>query len=433
MERSIHQHLENWSTETNRKVLLLRGARQVGKTYSVRELGKKFEYFLEVNFESDRSIHHFFQGDLDVDEICQNLGAFYNIPVRSGKTLLFFDEIQACTAAVSSLRFFQEKKPDLHVIAAGSLLEFALQDLPSFGVGRIQFLYMYPMSFSEFLLAKGEQNLLKLLLGHEPQQSFNEAFHNRILRSLKEFLFVGGLPEVVQSFVQTKDLRQVMVILDRLINGFEEDFAKYKRRVPSYRLREVFQAVTKQSGSKFILSKASEHSGLEQIKDSLHLLEMAGLVYKVRHSSAVGIPLGARVDNKKFKVLMFDHGVFQRILGLEISDYLLAESFDLINKGNLAELFAGLELIKYCDPRSRPQLFYWHREKRGSMAEVDYLVQRSDKIIPIEIKSGTRGKMQSLWKFMEEKDTKYGVRCSLENFSQFDDIQVFPLYAMMKI
>jgi len=433
MKRLIDNQFEKWKDNAQKKVLLLRGARQVGKTYSVRELGKKFGHFLEVNFESDHSVHEFFSMDLNPDEICRNLSAFYNVPVEDGKTLVFFDEIQSCLQAISSLRYFHEKRPGLHLVAAGSLLEFALKEIPSFGIGRIEHLYMYPMSFNEFLWANHERNLCELLENASPAYPIHKAFHQKLTRYLKQFLYIGGLPEVVKIFINTGDLQKAQSILDGLITGLDDDFSKYKKHIPVSRIKEVFQAVTIQSGNKFILSKAAGNANHEQIKEALTLLEMAGLVHKVKHSHANGIPLGGEINQKKFKTIMFDHGVFQRILGLELSQYLLATDFDTINKGNLAEQFAGTEILKYANPQTRAQLYYWHREKRGSNAEVDYMIQKSDKIIPVEIKSGKQGKMQSMWLFINEKKPDYGIRISLENFSKYDKILVYPLYAIWNI
>lgn len=433
MKRIIDTHLENWMNDPHRKALLIRGARQVGKTYSVRNLAQKFTHFIEVNFESDRSVHQFFRADLDPDEICINLSAYYKTPIQDGKTLLFFDEIQSCLPAISSLRFFHEKRPGLHVVAAGSLLEFALNDLPSFGIGRIQFLFLYPLSFVEFLMANHEDELLELMRNSHPGKPLHEVFHNTLRRYLKKFLYTGGQPEVVETFIRTNDLIQAQAVLDRLITGFDDDFAKYKTRIAVSRLREVFQAVAAQSGNRFKFSRSSENLNIEQIRVSLDLLEMAGLIHKIKHSSANGIPLGAGVNHKMFKIIMFDHGIFQRIMGLELSQHILAEDFHVINKGFLAEQFAGTEIIKYSDLQSRTQLYYWHREKHGSSAEVDYVIQKSDQLIPMEIKSGSQGKMQSLWMFLKEKNLPKGIRVSLENFAQYQGIDVYPLYAIENI
>jgi len=433
MDRIISDQLLSWKEKPNRKVLLLRGARQVGKTYSVRELGKSFKYYLEVNFESDRTVHDFFQKDLDPRKIIENLSAYYATPIVEGETLLFFDEIQTCVPAISSLRFFYEKLPKLHLLAAGSLIEFALNEIPSFGVGRIESLFMFPLSFDEFLMATGEHNLLMLRKKASPEKPLLEPIHNKLIDLLKRFLLIGGMPEVVKTYIETSDLLRVQEILDQFIVSMNEDFAKYKKKLPASLLRAMFEGVVYNSGQKFKFTSMSEVAGFRQAKAALELFEMAGLVYKVQHTAANGIPLGAEINPKKFKIILFDHGIFQRLSGLQLSDILLAKDFTAINKGNLAEQYAGMELIKNSSPAIKPRLFYWHREKRGSNAEVDYVLQIGDRITPIEIKSGSQGKMQSLFLMLSEKKISQGVRVSLENFSRYDKISVYPLYGINNI
>jgi hypothetical protein len=433
MKRIIDQQLVNWKTMPSRKALLIRGARQVGKTYSVRNLGNTFTNFLEVNFESDKDVHSIFEGNLDPEEIGMKLSAYYNVPIQDGNTLLFFDEIQNCIPAISSLRFFYEKRPDLHLIATGSLLEFALEEIPSFGVGRIESLYMYPLSFDDFLIALGEEALYEIKKNATAIDALEFVFHKKLLNYLRQFLLIGGLPEVVSTFITTKDIIQTQKILDIIIEGLNDDFSKYKKRVPVSRIRDVFDSVIHQSGGKFVLSKVGGNYNYKQLKEALQLLEMAGLVYKVSHTPANGLPLGAQVNPKKIKVVLFDHGIFQRILGLELSKKLLLDDYDFVNKGSIAEQFVGLELIKYSSNYKSTRLYYWHREKRGSSAEVDYIIHKETDILPLEVKSGTTGKMQSLHLFMKEKQSNYGVRISLENFNKYDDIIVFPLYAVENI
>lgn len=433
MKRFIDQELLRWKENAVRKPLLMRGARQVGKTYSVRQLAKSFTNYLEVNFESDRSVQTFFERDLNPDEICSNLSAYYNVPVQDGQTLLFLDEIQSCPNAISALRFFYEKRSGLHVIAAGSLLEFALQELPSFRVGRVENLFMFPLSFDEFLVGMGEEMLYQFKTSHKSDTPLPLPIHEKLVEYLRKFLVLGGLPEVVHSFSENRDYLRAQQILDRLINGYEDDFAKYKKRVPISRIKEVFRHIVFQAGKKFNVSRASESSNHAQIKETLELLEMAGLVYRVQHTAANGIPLGAEVNPKNFKLILFDHGIFQRILGLDLSIYLTEKDFSTVNKGNLAEQFVGTEIMKNQTSAIRPQLFYWHREKRGSNAEVDYLIQKNQEIIPIEVKSGLQGKMQSLRLFLQEKNIETGTRVSLENYGQYDNIRVLPLYALKKL
>ena len=433
MERIVENQLNEWKTGVNRKVLLLRGARQVGKTHSVRKFGQSFKYILEVNFESDKEVYSVFNGNLNPDEICLKLSAYYNIPIIDGETLLFFDEIQDCIPAISSLRYFYEKRKGLHVIAAGSLLEFALKEIPSFGVGRIESLFMYPLSFDEFLWAMGEELLCDLKNASDSNNALDNIFHKKLLNYLRQFLLIGGLPEVVAVFVQTKDLILTQKVLDNLITGLNDDFAKYKKRVPVSRLRDVFDSIVHQSGGKFVLSKVGGNYNYAQIKEAIQLLEMAGLIYKVTHTAANGLPLGAEANPQKAKIILFDIGIFHRILGLDLSRYLLLENYDFVNKGFLAEQLVGMEIIKYSSNYRANRLFYWHREKRGSSAEVDYIIQKGSLILPLEVKSGTIGKMQSLRLFLKEKQIDFGVRISMENFAQYDNIRVFPLYAVKNI
>ncbi len=434
MRRAILSILKNWKSAKNRKVLILRGARQVGKTYIVRELAKDFDYFLEVNFEKDTDVKHFFEQNLDPVRICTNLSAYYGIPVTDGKTLLFFDEIQSCSKAIQSLRFFYESKPGLHVIAAGSLLEFVLEDLTSWGVGRIRSLYMYPMSFDEFLLANNEDALIELKKNASELNPLNQAFHEKLKDYLKKFLIIGGMPEAIQAFISNKtDINAIQNILADITISYNDDFAKYKSRVSVLHLREVMESVVKQSGGKYIYSKAGQMLNSIQAKEAINLLEMAGLVYKVYHTSGEGIPLGAGTNYKKFKTLLHDVGIFQQLSGLRLSKLLIANNVDMLNKGNIAETFAGLELIKYSDVHEKKQLFYWHREKRGSGAEVDYVIEMNGEVVPVEVKSGSTGKMQSMHRFLEEKKTPWGIRLSLENFSAYDKIRVIPLYAVSNL
>ncbi|MCD4679287.1 MAG: AAA family ATPase [Bacteroidales bacterium] len=433
ISRDIDKELLGWKTDVYRKPLLLRGARQVGKTNSVRELSKHFKYFLEINFEENKEISKLFEANLSPIEICENLSLFYNIPIIEGETLLFFDEIQQCIPAIRSLRFFYEKMPGLHVIAAGSLLEFAIEDITSFGVGRIRSVFMYPLSFNEFLVGCGEEALLTKKNESSPEQPINEILHEKLVQFLKKFLILGGMPEVISTYIQTKDFNRCQKVLDDLVYSFQDDFAKYKKNVPTSRLREVFDSVILQSGSKFVFSKATIQSNHKQVKEALNLLIMAGLVFPVKHTSANGLPLGAEVNPKKQKMLLFDTGIFQRILQFKITDTIFSDNIEAVNKGKIAEIFTGLEMLKYQTCYQRNELYYWHREAHNSNAEVDYLFIKENKIFPVEIKAGTKGAMQSMFLFLTEKKKDKGIRVSLENFSKYNVIDVYPLYAISNL
>lgn len=428
-KRNIDRELLDWKEEPGRKPLLVRGARQVGKSSSIRKLGESFELFVEVNFEELKGVHALFEGDLTPQLLCENLSIMLDAEIIPGKTLLFFDEIQACIPAISSLRFFYEKMPDLHLAAAGSLLEFALADLPSFGVGRIRSVYLFPLSFDEFLIATGQEKLLIMKKKANSQSPLLPPIHEKLLEMLKKFLIIGGMPEVVGKFVSDNDLRGCQRVLDDLVSSLRADFSKYKDRVPSSRIREVFEAVVHQAGGKFVYKKASYNLNTGQIKEALELLISAGLVIPVTHSSANGLPLGAEVNTKRRKMLLLDTGIFQRLNQLNISDLLFSDALSMVNKGGIAEQFLGLEILKNAPCYRQTELYYWHREALNSNAEVDYVIQHNNEVLPIEVKSGSKGSMTSMYLFLKEKGVKYGCRLSLENFSEYESIKVLPLYA----
>ena len=432
--RNIDVELLAWSKADDHKVLLLRGARQVGKSSAIRNLGKYFEYFLEINFEEDIETRVFFEkGSLSPQPIIEQLTLKYGIPIIPGKTLLFFDEIQTCVPAISSLRFFHEKMPNLHVIAAGSLLEFALEQIPSFGVGRITSMFMYPFSFYEFLNALGENLLLDAIRKANVNNPLHEVIHKKTLELLKRFLIIGGMPDAIVKYIKTNDLLQVQTVLSSLLVSLKNDFAKYKKRVPASRLNEVFDSVVRQAEGKFVYEKAATQASNAQVKQALEMLIMAGLVYPVMHTAANGIPLGAEINLKFQRMFLFDTGLFQQVLGLDMSQIFVADDFRTINRGAIAELFVGLELLKGTSCFHPASLYYWQREKYQSSAQIDFLIQKGTQIIPVEVKAGTQGAMQSLHLFMKEKGITKGIRTSLENFAHYENIDVYPMYAISNL
>ena len=433
IQRKIDLELLAWQKSSSRKPLLIRGARQVGKSTAVRNLSKRFDYFIEINFEEQPEYQNLFANTSDINDLIEQLAIITQTEIIEGRTLIFLDEIQASLPAISKLRYFYEKKPNLHVIAAGSLLEFALSELPSFGVGRVRSLFMYPLSFIEFLGALNEKPLASMIQQSNSAKPLNPIFHEKLKIYCKKFLIIGGMPQAVQTYVAKGDLLEVQRILDDLIIAIQADFVKYKRQIPPTNIKSVFESIVKQVGTKFKYSNDLTSLTSPVIKQVVDLLEMAGLVYRVTHSSSNGIPIGAETNPKKTKLLIFDTGIYQRILGLDVASLLLKDDFEVINKGNIAELFVGLELLKSNDAYEKTSLYYWHREAKNSKAEVDYVIQIQDIIVPIEVKAGTKGAMQSMYLFMDEKKSKYGVRLSLENFAEYDKVKVLPLYAASNI
>lgn len=433
IRRAIDIELINWKNSVTRKPLLLRGARQVGKSSAIRNLGKSFTHFIEINFDEKKEWTTLFESTQNLDALLEQISIIENTPIIENETLLFLDEIQTSLPAIHLLRYFYERKPNLHVIAAGSLLEFALKDLPSFGVGRIRSLFMYPISFHEFLLAHNEERLLEKTKEASPILPLPELLHQKLIAYYKKFLIIGGMPEAVKSYVISKDLLEVQRILDDLILSIQADFTKYKKRIEPIKIAEVFSNVVLQQGEKFTYTYPNATLNNQQIKEILQLLEMAGLVHFVTHTAANGIPLGAEINPKKRKIILFDTGIYQRILKLDISQLLTLENLTVINKGNIAELSVGLELIKNQSPYEKTNLYYWQRESKNSQAEIDYVIQQKEEILPLEIKAGTKGAMQSMFLFLHEKNTEKGIRISLENFGQMEKIEIYPLYGVWNL
>ena len=447
-KRAIDIKLREWADSSTRKPILLRGARQVGKSTVVDNLGKSFESFVKINFERQPEYNTVFSSNLDVRRIVSQLAAISGKPIEEGTTLLFFDEIQMCPEAIMSLRFFKEELPGLHVIAAGSLLEFALEELPTFGVGRIHSMFMYPMTFDEFLNANGEELLIKARNEASSETPLPEPLHEKLVSLFRTYILVGGMPEVVASWVANHDYLHCQELQDDIIVSYEDDFSKYKKKVDPNLLRATLSSVAFQTGKKFTYSEVGGGYRTNDIKKALDMLMLAGLCMPVTRTDANGVPLGSQADETYRKFLIFDSGIMLRILKMtlgnitELTTEILTENTaNLVNRGQLAELIAGLELLRYQSPNIRSDLYYWTRLAKNAQAEIDYIIPFERKILPIEVKAGTKGGMKSLWIFMREKHIENAIRCSLENFGSFDytdeedhnairKVSICPLYAI---
>ena len=450
--RIIDTYLSEWASRSTHKPLLIRGARQVGKSTAVRHLGERFESYVEINFERQSSFMALFQtGDLDVKRIVPQLAAMSGKQIVPGKTLLFLDEIQMCPEAIMSLRFFKEDLSELHVVAAGSLLEFALEDLPTFGVGRIHSMFIYPMTFDEFLVANGEQLLLEARNNATSKELLPQPLHDKLVGLLRTYMLVGGMPEVVDKWVETHDYLACQEIQDDIVLTYEDDFPKYRKKVDPTLLRLTLRSASAQATRKFVYSDVGGGYKTAEVKKALELLIKAGLLIPVTHTAANGLPLGSDADPSFRKMLLLDTGLMLRLLNMTTGDIselteqiLTSEVSDLVNKGPMAEMLAGLELLHYRTPNIRHELFYWQRQAKNALAEVDYITSYRQSVLPIEVKAGIQGGMKSLWILMREKNLTNAVRCSLENFGAFDfedkeaggaqrHVEVCPLYAISRL
>lgn len=451
--RNIDVELLKWKESPRRKPLLVRGARQVGKSWAIRHLGETFKHYLEVNLEKEKDLCRLFEEISDVRELSQRLGAVHNVPVIPGDTLLFIDEIQNCPAALKSLWFFKENYPELHVVAAGSLLEFALNEIPSYGVGRIRSVFMYPMSFKEFLMARGKDMWVKEIAKADWAHPVEDSLHSRIASEFRSFLMVGGMPASVSAWVETQDYSACQDEQNDIQQSYFDDFAKYAKKVDPQLLRSTLSAVVRQSGKKFVYSKVDGGYKAEEVKEALRLLRDAGIIIPVQMSAANGLPLGAQVNPKFTRYDYLDTGLLLRVLAMNYDDdkeltrlILAGEAPELVNKGIVAELTAGLELMKSSNPQSKYELFYWENLEKNATSEVEYVIAKNAKCLPIEVKAGTSGKMKSLRVFMNMKNLAAGIRCSLENFGLLEvsdtdktgqqvnrTIGILPLYAMWRL
>ena len=314
LNRSIDSELLLWKKSSKRKPLLLRGARQVGKSCSVRRLGESFENYIEVNFEKKPELKELFRQVSDVKEIASRLGQLYAVPVIPGKTLLFLDEIQASEEALKSLWFFKEDFPELHVVAAGSLLEFALRDLQAYGVGRIRSMFMYPLSFDEFLMAQGKEDWIEAKNKADGAHPLFLALHNELVQAFRTFLVVGGMPASVVAWLETRDYRECANEQDDIQQTYYDDFVKYARKVDPALLRDTLQSAVMQIGRKFVYSQVDGGYRSEEVKNALGLLCDAGILKAVRHTAANGLPLGVEVNKKFCKYIYLDSGLLLRIL-----------------------------------------------------------------------------------------------------------------------
>ena len=448
--RLIDTYLSHWAKQPNRKPLLLRGARQVGKSSAIRHLGEQFGSYVEINFEKQPIYKKVFESDLDVQRICSQLAALSQQPIEAGETLLFLDEIQECPQAIMSLRFFKEDYPELHVAAAGSLLEFALAELPTFGVGRIHSMFIYPMTFDEFLLATDNQSLLLAKQKADSSTPLPEPLHDKLVELFRTYLLVGGMPEVVCRWAQTHEYLQCQQLQDEIVLSYEDDFAKYKKNVNPNLLRQVLHGVAVQITKKFVCAKVMNDVKADKIRDAVRLLTMSGLIIPVTRTSANGLPLGGEADFDYQKMLVLDSGLLLRLLNFSLGNastmaqsILTDSATDLVNKGSVSEMVAGLELLRYQDPALKHELFYWVGETKNSTAEVDYVQPYDAQILPIEIKAEAQGGMKSLWLMMQKKHLSSAIRCSLENFGHLDyvdtqenrvrHVNVLPLYAIANL
>ena len=413
--------------------LLIRGARQIGKTFVIKSFGEQhFDNVVTINFEQQPEYQACFD-TLYPDTILNKIYILSQQKITPGKTLLFLDEIQDCPNALLALRYFYEQKAELHVIAAGSLLEFTLRNedfrMP---VGRVQSLYMYPLSFKEFLIASKQEPLLDYLMQLTIFDTVDPVFEVVLQRLLKEYWVLGGMPAVVKTYLDTHDLHECDIRQSAIINGYRGDFGKYASKSNVRYLQRLFEKAPGLIAKHFQYSAIDAHMQSRDIKNAVADLVDAGVINSVHATKATLLPLISTINEKKFKLLFLDIGLVVKSLGIQ-PELMMNDELILINQGALAEQFVGQELIAYTSPYEKNHLYYWERERKTSMAEVEYVSHYQTTIFPIEVKSGSTGRLKSIQLFLDEKHTDLGVRISQAPLGLHNRILSIPFYLIFRL
>ena len=411
MQRHQLQFLRDWLQKSNRKPLVIRGARQVGKSTLVELFAQQSQKTLRnLNLERHPELSDIFSGK-NPEQIIQQIEFLPKMGKIGNDTLLFLDEIQAVPEAIAALRYFYEDKPELPVISAGSLLEFALADHSfSMPVGRIQYLHMGPMTFSEFLLAIKEERLHDFIRQYAMGQEIGEVVHQRLLALLRSYYYVGGMPEAVAVFAETRSYKDVSAVHNSIIDTYRDDFPKYAGSRNLNRMLNVFNFAARNVGVKIKYSNISPQDQSVTIKKDIELLSMARVVSKVIHSHCSGLPLQADIEEKVFKLLFLDIGLMNAICGLDWRNISQMDEVRLINQGAIAEQFIGQHLQAMLADKPNRELNYWLREGKVTNAELDFVITIGGEIVPIEVKSGATGTLKSLHQFMGSKKAQIAVR-----------------------
>lgn len=455
MKRVAFSRLERWYGKSRRKPLIIRGARQVGKTELVRLFASaQRAQLIEINLERHLELTKIFSR-MNPAHILLELEGVAGRKIDTENSILFLDEIQAIPEAIASLRYFYEEFPELAVISAGSLLEFVLEDhVFPMPVGRIEYLHLGPMTFSEYLEAVDPfmaEWLLTTFMGRvvsdvNLEHVIPETIHLKFIDLLREYLAVGGMPEAVLAYHEEKDFSAVSEVQNSIIETYADDFSKYAKKSELARLQNIFRSIPAQVGRKVIYSRFSEEEKSREIRKSLELLIQARIAAKVIHSSGNGTPLGAEINEKVFKLLFLDIGLMNRLNGLPVQTIKTMHDRKLVSEGSLAEQFIGQHLLQDTHLNSPLCLHYWQRAGKSSNAEIDYLIPFNSGVIPVEVKAGKSGSLKSLHQFMLEKSVQTAVRFdsnrpsvqhihvqTTQNKSVFYQLISLPLYAVEQV
>lgn len=429
MYRIAIEKLYKWKNSKRRKPLIIEGARQVGKTWLMKEFGKQaYSDTVYINFDSNTRMADLFAVDLDTDRLILGLELYAGRKIDSDNTLLIFDEVQEVPKALASLKYFYENAPQYHIVCAGSLLGIALHQGTSFPVGKVDFLKLYPLSFSEFLMATGNERFAKLLKKQDFEMITN--FKQTYIDALKQYYFVGGMPEAVQSFVESKDFNEVRTIQKRILAAYEQDFSKHAPNEIVPKIRMLWNSIPSQlarENKKFIYGLVREGSRAREYETAIMWLSDCGLVHKVSRVNAAGIPLKAYEDLKAFKLFIVDVGLLGCMTRLHQRTLLDGDDLFVEFKGALTEQYVCQQLKTIEDLG-----VYYYTNDRGS-CEIDFVIDTGEQIIPIEVKAETNLRAKSLKTYRERFEPELSVRTSMADYKKEDWLLNLPLYAIEQI
>lgn len=426
MNRTLINNLINWKNNTKRKPLILQGARQVGKTWLMKTFGyQEFKQVVYLNFESSERLKNMFVADFDIERLVTIMEIEVNQKIDSKNCLIIFDEIQEAPKGITALKYFYEKAPQYFIIAAGSLLGVSLQT-NSFPVGKVDFMQLYPMSFLEFLENIGEENLCHAI--QKKEWKILNTFHDKLIAHLRLYYYIGGMPEVVLEYLTNKDITTIRFTQQKLLIGYENDFAKYAPNNIVPKIRMVWNSIISQlakENKKFMYGQIKKGSRAKDFEEAINWLVNAGLLLKVNRIEKPTLPLNAYIDIDAFKLFFVDIGLLNAMSNLDSKILLEKNNILTEYKGALTEQFACQQLYP------KTELYYWAAEK--ATAEIDFLIQLKNEIIPIEVKAEQNVKAKSLKVFVDKYKPQNAIRLSMQDYKEENWLTNVPLYAVDKI
>lgn len=428
MRREAIKELYDWKSRGDRKPLILQGARQVGKTWLMKEFAKEaYAQYAYINFEDNEIVKQVFQKDFDIERILLALQLATNVVIDTN-TLIIFDELQEAPRGLTALKYFQEKAPQYHIIAAGSLLGIAMHENNSFPVGKVEFMDLYPLSFFEYLDAIGQEKLKELLLSKDWEMI--TVFQSKLQEYLKQYYYIGGMPEVVSSFITEKNLMKVRQLQQNILDAYDRDFSKHAPITEVPRIRMVWKSIPAQlskENRKFIYGQLKEGARAKEFEIAIEWLKDAGLIYKINRSKKGQMPLSAYEDFAAFKLFIVDTGLMCAMSNLPAKVLLEGNNLFTDYKGALTEQYV-LQQLKTIKNLS---IYYWSSD--NSRGEIDFLLQNDTEIIPVEVKAEENLQSKSLRSFIEKNPGLHGARFSMSSYRKQEWMTNFPLFAIQAL